>query len=254
MRKIVIAALLLVASAVTASAADLAARPYAKAPAVMVPVVYDWSGFYVGANVGYGWGRSDPGIITFYQPADTVFGTVAGINGKTSGVIGGAQVGYGQQFGNFVLGVEGDISGTGIKGTVSDPVLGYTASSTAQWLATVRGRGGIALDRVLFYGTGGLAVAGVRATLNDTYGATVITTRSDNIYVGWTAGVGAEWAVAPDWTIKFEYLYVDLGTKQNNFREPAPGWPRISTNTRVTDNIARVGFNYRFGGPVIAKY
>jgi outer membrane immunogenic protein len=228
-----------------ASAADMPT----KAPIVKAPVAapYNWTGFYVGANIGYGWGTSDPGPISFYAPATVFVGSIPGISGNLHGVIGGGQIGYNFQFNNFVLGVEGDFSGTGINGSVTDPVNNYTAKTEIQWLATIRGRAGVVFDRTLVYATGGVAIAGVKTTLNDVYPVGIVTTTSMPTYVGWTIGGGAEMALWSNWSAKAEYLYVDLGSKQNDFYEPSPpGWPRISTNIHVTTSIVRVGLNYKF--------
>ena len=122
----------------------------------------------------------------------------------------------------------------------------YTVTSKIDWLATARGRVGVVMDRTLLYATGGLAVARVKTTLDDLYLAGVVTTSSGATYVGWTAGVGAEFAVAPQWTVKAEYLYMDFGSKDYNFYEGAAGWQRISGSASLTANIARIGANYRF--------
>jgi outer membrane immunogenic protein len=186
-----------------------------------------------------------PGTISFYDPIDTFAGSIPGINYDVNGVIGGGQIGYNQQFGNFVLGLEGDFSGTGIKGSVSDPVAAYSATTRLEWLSTVRGRVGVAFDRVLAYVTGGVAIGSVKTTLNDDYGV-IITTNSTETHVGWTAGGGIEAALTQNWTARAEFLYVDLGSKEHNFYEPAPGWPRISANASMTAGIVRGGFNYKF--------
>jgi outer membrane immunogenic protein len=216
-------------------------------PLVAPVPAFTWTGFYIGGNVGYGWGRADPGTIIFYQPISVPVGSIQGINDDMHGVIGGGQAGYNQQFGNVLLGIEGDFSGTGIKGSVTDPVNNYTATSQIDWLTTVRGRFGFTFDHALLYATGGFAAGHVKATLNDVYSSGVITTTSGTDRAGWTVGGGIEWALSPNWTAKAEYLYVDLGSKQDNFFEPSPGWPLISGKTSVTTSIVRVGVNYLFG-------
>lgn len=256
--QVALTAVVLAAGASCALAADMAAPPPPayKAPApIMVPVAYDWTGFYIGANIGYGWGTSDPGVVSFFQPVGTLQGTINGLPASTGGVIGGGQIGYNFQASNFVFGIEGDFSGADIKGSVTDTTNNYTAQSQTQWVATVRGRLGIAFDRVLVFGSGGFAAAGVKATLNDTYPSGVITTTSSNTYTGWAAGGGLEWAVAGNWTIRGEYLYLGLGNKLNSFSETSPpGWPLITTSTHITEQIARFAVNYKFGAPVTARY
>ncbi len=251
MRRIIltlVAAVSTIALTQIASAADLG-RPVYKAPPPLSPPppVYSWTGFYVGGNIGYGWATTDPGSISFYEPASVFVASIPGISDKLNGAIGGGQIGYNFQFNNFVLGAEGDFSGTGISGSVTDSVHGYTAETKIDWLATVRGRAGVAFDRTLVYATGGVAIASVKTTLNDGYTSGIITTSSTPTYVGWTVGGGVEMAFWSNWSAKAEYLYVDLGSKQNNFYEPhPPGWPRISSTASATANIVRVGLNYKF--------
>jgi outer membrane immunogenic protein len=236
--KILLAAFVLVAG--PAMAADLPV----KAPLVAAPQAYNWTGFYVGANIGYGWGDSKSGTTDFYDPA--FVGSIPGTSNSMNGVIGGGQVGYNQQFGNIVFGLEGDFSGTGIKGSVTDTVLGYTATSSIDWLATGRGRLGFSFDRSMVYATGGVAVGRVKVKLDDAYPSGVITTASTTTHVGWTIGAGIETALSPNWSVRAEYLYVDLGSERNNHYEPAPGWSQISYDSTITANIARVGINYKF--------
>jgi len=231
-----------------AMAADMPVKaPVYKAPAVVA--AYNWTGFYIGGNVGYGWARGSSDVVTFFDPPGVPVGSIPGESTRLNGIIGGGQAGYNIQFNNIVWGLEGDISGTGIKGSVTSPVFGYTATSNIEWLATGRGRLGVAFDRTLVYATGGVAVGSVKNTLDDVYGATIVTTTSTTTHVGWTVGAGVESALSfsPHWTVRIEYLYVDLGKKQNNHYEPSPpGWPQISYESKVTANIARVGFNYKF--------
>jgi outer membrane immunogenic protein len=230
-----------------ASAADLPV----KAPAYKAPFVtqYNWTGFYVGGNVGYGWAQVKPGTISLYGPAFA--GSIDGIDYSPKGVIGGAQAGYNHQFSNnMLLGLEADFSAAGINGAVYNPT-NSTSTSKIDRLATARARAGFVMDRALIYGTGGLAVAHAKTTLDDYYpqntppDPTVITTSDAAIYLGWTAGAGAEFALSPNWTVKAEYLYVDLGSKDYNFYEGSAGWARISGTASLTMSIARVGFNYQ---------
>jgi outer membrane immunogenic protein len=241
MRSFQSALLAAVAAFGIASVASAADMPV-KAP-IMAPV-YNWSGFYVGGNVGYGWSDTEPGTISFYDPA--FVGSIAGINYSQKGIIGGAQAGYNYQLNNMVLGLEADFSGTGIKGSVTDTTNNYTSTTHIDWLATVRARAGVVVDRALIYVTGGWAIAGVKTTLDDVYPAGIVTTTSSATHSGWTVGGGVEVALAGNWTVKGEYLYVDLGSKDFNFYEGAAGWQRISGTAALTASIARLGINYRF--------
>jgi outer membrane immunogenic protein len=272
LKTIAASALAAIAVASAASAADLAARPYTKAP-VMAPV-YDWTGFYIGGNVGYSWGRSSD-TSTLTNGAGTVlFTTGAGAN--MDGVIGGGQIGYNWQIQNWVWGLEADIQGSDQKGRrdylcptgVCTPPFGVLAvfpgpavpvalDQKLEWFGTVRGRVGVlATPQVLFYATGGLAYGEVNTSA--VIGAGAFGFNARDTRVGYTVGAGVEGAIGGNWTAKLEYLYMDLGRTSGTFLTtiPALGGGVLSYNysSRITDNIVRVGLNYKFGGPVIAKY
>jgi outer membrane immunogenic protein len=273
LKAIAAAAVTAVAVTSAASAADLAARPYTKAP-VMVEPIYNWTGFYIGGNVGYSWGRSrDTSTLT--NGAGTVlFSSIDRAN--MNGVIGGGQIGYNWQVQNWVWGLEADIQGSDQKGSraflcptgVCSPPFGViavfpgaavpvTLDQKLEWFGTVRGRVGfLATPKVLFYATGGLAYGEVRTA--ETIGAAAFGFSRSDTRVGYTVGAGVEGAIGGNWTAKLEYLWVDLGTTSGSFVTtlPALGGGVISANhsSHITDNIVRVGVNYRFGGPVVAKY
>jgi outer membrane immunogenic protein len=273
-----------------AVAADLPARGYFKAPAIAPAPVYDWTGFYVGGNIGYSWGREhDEGTLTSTQNV-SVFRT-AGNNlvsstttplaslpiwgrSNMNGVLGGGQFGYNWQQSNWLLGLEADIQATDEKSTGNIcPAIGCPAGSVLfpanyklDWFGTVRGRVGfLATPRVLLYATGGLAYGHLDAS------APTIPMSWGGTNAGWTVGAGGEVAIDHNWSVKFEYLYMDLGTfggasTTTTTVANAPNLPQVGFNTvttttttgsfgtRFTDNIVRVGVNYRFSGPVVAKY
>jgi outer membrane immunogenic protein len=232
MKKLLLSAAAIVAFAAPALAADLPARTYSKAPAVVVDPTYNWSGFYIGGNLGGAWGRSDynflpsgawGGVFLAQLQAD------GGARLNMANVSGGAQAGYNWQINQLVLGLEADIQYIGLRktniftqnGPVANIVTSYvfTESSKSDWLATVRGRIGFTVDHVLFYGTGGLAIADSRSsdslvfpTLTPAATFTGTGSRSDT-QLGWTAGGGMEWAFAPNWSVKGEYLYAQFGRK-----------------------------------------
>jgi outer membrane immunogenic protein len=250
MNKFLLSAVGLIAMATSAAAADLAARPYTKAPPMMVPAVYDWTGGYVGVEGGFGWGHSDqtdPGIAPPAPPTDRV--PADGHYSVRGGLIGGT-LGYNWQAGPWVFGLEGDYSWSDIKGhsDVCGPttVMPHPCGTKLESFGTFRGRVGYAAGatgNVLLYATGGLAVGDVHAW-------DALTPASGSEFrAGWTVGAGIEGAFAPNWSAKLEYLYVDLG-KAHLF-DIVPTVPEtVSFNT----NIVRAGINYRFGGPVVAKY
>jgi outer membrane immunogenic protein len=257
----------------SASAADLAARPYTKAPPMVDPV-FSWTGWYIGVNGGGSFGSSTGRLDSFttappgasFLPAVTAGGTPQSLGAKHEGGFGGGQVGYNWQQGMWVYGLETDIQGAGIgsTSTVTFPGGGGTVPSVStgrdriDWFGTFRGRVGVAVDRVLFYGTGGLAYGGVKSTATNLYtpaaAGTFMGSTSDT-KVGWAAGAGVEWAFAPNWSLKAEYLHVDLGRSTVTIADPV-NFPISFANYRFshTFDTVRAGINYKFGGPILAKY
>ncbi|MGB8401158.1 MAG: outer membrane beta-barrel protein [Bradyrhizobium sp.] len=303
--------------AAPAMAADMAVKtPVYKAPPAAA--VYSWTGFYVGGNLGYSWGRSGSDWntsalnISGGNPACQFAGTSFCVTGtdtnKLNGAIGGVQAGYNWQTGQFLAGVETDFQwsrqrGSRLFNTGFDVGLGLppgtlSANYTEKlaWLGTLRGRFGYAADRWLVYATGGLAYGRVSidgtatATGSDQiaaliglttapcavsgplgFGACPFASFSNSVNkVGWTLGAGAEGAIAGNWSWKIEYLHVDLGKVSTTFAT-LPGCYGSSSGNQgactfaaagsgtisrgITDEIVRVGINYRFGsGPVVASY
>jgi len=213
---------------------------------------------------------------------------VAGF-GNNAGFTGGGQFGYNWQFnGSGVVGFESDIAWTGQNRSVifnsSIPAAGFrqsqvysaTISRNLDYIGTVRGRlGFLATPAFLLYGTGGLAYGGARSsTLEATAVVPGVSSgvgggSFSDTRVGWTAGAGAEWMFAPNWSAKVEGLYYDLGRVSYGtaLQQICPvsagicaapgavfGQTTGVTSMRFTGAIARVGVNYHFGGPVVAKY
>ena len=206
------------AAAQTAFAADLPRRPPPDYPTKAPPLrAFDWTGFYVGVNGGYGWGTSR------YD-----FGA-AGINrfNVNGGLVGGT-IGYNYQFGQTVLGIEGDIDWADINGSAA--CVAGLCQTKVDWLSTVRGRLGYAIDRFMPFVTAGAAFGDVKANIPG-LGS------QSNTQAGWTVGGGAEYAFAPNWTVKAEYLYVDLGKFNCN---------TCGANVKFNENIVRAGLNYKF--------
>jgi outer membrane immunogenic protein len=240
-KNIIIAAVTaLVLGPTAVSAADL---PVKAAP---VPVaIYDWTGFYIGVAGGGSLGTST------HIDAATGLGDTLGYNVR-GGLVGGT-LGYNWQVSSFVFGFEGDASWVGEYGSHPDDGLAgnpaFTSFTKATWVATARGRAGYAVNNLLFYGTGGYAAAGVEAGVKDANTgallASATSTRS-----GWTAGGGLEWGFAPNWSAKFEWLYMKFDSAA--FNTLVAEGPRSSVP--LDDNVVRAGINYRFGGPVVAKY
>lgn len=244
-----------------ASAADLAPI-YTKAP---IAAPYTWAGFYAGANAGYSWG---PWGTTSNQEIFNFESTTA--SPKVDGVIGGLQAGYNWQYSpQWVLGVEADIQITGEKATQNwgDPEIPVVptvkdfigrccgpASLSSEWqfpwFGTARVRAGyLATPTWLLYATGGLAFGESQYKFNFSQpGAapppTSYSLSSGETRVGYALGAGAETKLDKNWSVKFEYLYIDLGTASVNTTD-IDGAP-FSVTYHVRDHIARVGVNYSF--------
>ncbi len=251
--------------ATSALAADLPVRTYTKAPVYVEPV-YNWTGFYIGGNLGYSWGRSND-TSTLTDATGTVL-LVTSDRTDLNGIVGGGQIGYNWQMQGWVWGLEADIQGTDEKGardftfTPAVNILNIQArlpvaipfdlAQKIDWFGTVRARAGVLVaPKVLLYATGGLAYGEVNSS--ETVGTVVPSAFSaSNTNVGWTVGAGIEGVIGGNWTAKLEYLYVDLGTVSGSFTLPSTNV--ISYNSHITDNILRVGINYKFDGPVVAKF
>ena len=215
MRNILFTTISLAALSVTGS---LAADLPRSAPAPVLVRAYSWTGFYLGINGGYGWGSSN-------------WNALNSSSGPNGGLIGGT-IGYNWQTGAAVLGLEGDIDWTDLRGSFTNAACPTGCQTRNGWLATMRGRLGYAIDRVMPYATGGLAVGDIRAAQ---LGVGNITSTQ----AGWTVGAGVEAAVAPNWTAKIEYLYVDLGNVNC-------GTCTAVTAVNFKANLVRVGLNWRF--------
>lgn len=247
-----------------ASAADMAVKAPVKAAA---PIPYSWGGWYAGANTGYGWGDGSVSLGPTNNPVSiayfgSTFPTFIPWNVKPhpSGAIGGAQVGYNWQRDRLVAGFEADFQGSNVNGSVTTFVAPITAVTTQRldWFGTLRGRIGLAANNVLFYATGGLAYGEVNhvfSTNNDGAGAFEnLASRSTS--AGYAVGGGVEWGFAPNWTAKAEYLFLDLGSRSYSTIPggTAPAGASIDGHFQDRFQIARVGVNYKWGAPVVAKY
>lgn len=225
MKKLALAALAFGLSMGTAHAADLI---IASDPMVDVAAAaHDWNGFYAGVFGGYGSGNTNYTVIA--APA-----TQANI--ATSGWLLGATAGVNGQWDMFVLGVEGDIAWSNIGGDAA--ALGGTISTNTSWIATLRGRAGIAVDQALLYVTAGVAAANVSSTSN--VPGTFAGTRT-----GWTAGAGLEYAVTEDWSVKAEYAYTHLGTASDG-GALAGGIPANALDITPSFHAVKIGANFHF--------
>jgi outer membrane immunogenic protein len=265
MNRLSILGVALLAGTTAASAADLGRRPL-KAPPVAAPVaVWNWTGFYVGAHAGYGFGDNDS-VDTSGQAAINITNVLGGARPATVGLerdgfVGGGQMGYNWQFApNWLIGIEADISYTDFRESTdvrTVPLAGVgsllnTFSTRLDYLGTVRGRIGYVVDRTLFYATGGLAYGDVRNTVNffGPAGQLQFSGRNSSVETGYAVGGGIEHAFLPNWTVKGEYIYFDLGRDTVNVAViPGSGGGGTGYNStfRNDGHIGRVGLNYKFG-------
>lgn len=228
-----------VAAPAAASAADLYRAQAAPPPAAYVPPVTApnlWAGFYVGLNGGYASGNGGD-VIDYNGGADYL------TRAQPKGGFGGGQIGYNFQSGSFVYGVESDFQGASIgssaAGLSANNNTAFTSRENIDWFGTVRGRLGWAFGPALLYGTGGFAYGNVnqRAVLgNDILG-------NNSTQTGYTVGGGIEYKFTPNWSVKAEYQYIDLGNEKLTDNLGAVAGPLDNSLQTV-----RAGLNYRFGG------
>ena len=208
MSRIILGAAALIGAiwAASVEAADLPYGGYRGPYTVNQPLnFYSWAGPYLGGNLGWAWGSVDNNVT------------------KPSGLVGGAQAGYNFQTGPWVFGVEGDLQATG----ASDTFAPWKFSNP--WFGTVRGRGGYAFNNIFFYGTAGLAFGEL---IGQTFGVS-----ENHTNVGWTVGLGAEFGLTPNGSVKTEYLFIDL----NDTNSSITGLPN-----GYHFGLLRAGVNYRF--------
>ncbi len=205
----------------------------------------DWTGAYVGAQGGYGWSSADVSNMEFEGAPSGIPAFDVGLDGA----MGGLTAGLNYQTGRVVFGLESDISLTWVSGSddTYEGSPGFTSEADLHWLSTLRARAGIAMDRILVYATGGLAIGSVEGTIHDDYGlAGIITTHDTTTHLGWTMGAGAEYVISDQLTLKAEYIYFDLGSEQMSFNEGLGGWNPMTADVDLTGNVARIGANFRF--------
>jgi outer membrane immunogenic protein len=219
MKRLFVAGVALVGLTGAAVAADLppGGAPYYTAPYALP--VFTWTGFYVGVNGGGGFGNS-------------AWDTTSSFS--TTGALVGGTIGYNYQMGPAVLGAEGDIDWSNIKGTTTTGACPAGCTTSDSWLSTLRARLGYAAGRFMPYVTGGGAFGNINAATPGLVGGGATN-------VGWTVGAGLEFAIAGHWSAKAEYLYVDLGKFNCGAGCGAP-----SDNVSFTTSLVRGGINYRF--------
>jgi outer membrane immunogenic protein len=243
--------LLALGIAAPAMAADLPVA-YSKSP-VLIPVAYDWSGLYIGANGGWGSSRmcwdQNTGLGGVFLASD-------GCHNATGPVAGG-QLGYRFQTGAFVFGF--DLQGDWAKLSGSHPsvLLGPPIANRSRVadFGLFTGTLGYAFNTVLLYGKGGVAVVSNKYEgINTAAGNAIFDSAHGENRWGGVAGVGVEYAFVPDWSVAFEYDHLFMGKNLTDFFSPVSGAFIREERLKQSVDLFTVRVNYRWGGPVIAKY
>lgn len=217
-------------------------------PAPVAVDTFSWTGGYIGINAGYAGGKFKHPFSVYDELFDETL--VSGsVNFNASGFVGGVQVGYNWQFDNrFVVGAEADFQGSTVKGDVSAHADGLSAKAETkiEWFGTVRARlGYAATERLLVYGTGGLAYGKVKSGYSLSDGVDSVGESTSKTKAGWTIGAGAEYAINNNWTLKSEYLYTDLG-KRTLINYTDADLFNYNLESKVNFHTVRVGLNYKF--------
>jgi outer membrane immunogenic protein len=251
MRKTLLAAAGLASLAIApALAADLPARTYTKAPVVVAPI-YDWSGFYIGLNGG---GASSRECYTITSVAGAaVVPNSEGCHNATGGLVGG-QLGYRWQASNWVFGLEAQGDWASLKGSNSSltAIIPYTNQTKIDALGLFTGQVGYAWNNVLWYVKGGAAVSDNKYSSFFTASGVVFNQTTETRWGG-VVGTGLEIGFAPNWSVAFEYDHLFMGNPNVTFPVSAIAVTR-SDNIRQDVDMGTVRINYRFGGPVVARY
>jgi outer membrane immunogenic protein len=239
---LVTASLVALGAAAPAMAADLAARPYTKAPP-MVQAAYNWSGFYVGLNGGGG---------TSHKCWDLVAGASEGCHDATGGTVGG-QVGYRWQTGPVVFGVEAQGNWADFTGDNISQVFAADRNRTKiDAFGLFTGQVGYAWNNALLYVKGGAAVVDDKYSIVSAAAGSLLASASETRWGG-VVGVGVEYGFAPNWSAGVEYDHMFMGTQSNNFTTPVGAFAGAD-NIRQDVDLFTARVNYKFGGPIVARY
>ncbi len=233
-----------------ADAADLRPATYTKAPLMAAPG-YDWGGFYIGANGG---GASSHECLTITSVAGVaVASNSEGCHDATGGLFGG-QMGYRAQFANWVLGVEAQADWADLKGSnVSlTAVIPYTNQTQIDAIGLITGEVGYAWNNVLWYVKGGAAMADNQYNSYFTATNVVFNLVSETRWGG-VVGTGIEFGFTPNWSVALEYDHLFMGSNTVTFPMSAIAVTR-SDNISQSVDMGTARLNYRFGGPVVARY
>lgn len=245
-------------------AADLPVKALRAAP---VTEIIDWTGFYLGAHGGYGWGDKTWSV----GPQPPIL--PLSVSGNVEGALGGFHGGYNYQIGRLVLGLEGQWTWNNVKGTHSGTLGGFTNtfSVDADWFSSVTGRVGYAVDRWLLYADGGAVWA--RETYSAQLGAFPVLFQARDTRLGWTVGGGVEYVIDRNWSVRGEYSYMNFETGRNGsggglrfngvgvVPVPPPPPPVVpppgifDSDLEQHMHLLKIGLTYRFApAPLAVRY
>jgi outer membrane immunogenic protein len=253
MKKLIAAAAFIALGSTSVLAADLAAR---YTPPMVVDAMYNWSGFYIGINGGGGWAQNDHSDLTlgggfWTDGPDGALGGRQRVN--ADGALFGGQAGYNWQMSSWVFGLEVAGDATNIRRT--DVSIFFPATdlltSKVDGIFTVTGRIGYAFNNWLPYIKGGYAGAQLRTTNFDNAASSL---DHSDWRSGYTIGAGLEYGIAPNWTVGVEYAFMDFGNRSWNSATIGPGAGPEFFNDSLRISTVTGRLNYRFGGPVVARY
>ncbi|MGH6908519.1 MAG: outer membrane protein [Methylococcales bacterium] len=230
-------------AAATALSGFLALTGAASAADPVIDTAYDWTGFYIGANVGYGGADIEGDFDLSDGPGNFLTGGSGSFNLDLNGIVGGAQAGYNWQTGNWVLGIEADASFVDWDDSVGPNIDTETVSAETDFLGTLRLRAGLAVDNWLLYATAGGAITDTKYTAQNGGGADRGSLNLNDI--GVVVGGGVEWAFASNWSFRAEGLYFIFDDRENAATLTTDSDP--GDNAELNDAwLARAGINFRF--------
>ncbi|PAY07977.1 MULTISPECIES: outer membrane protein [Bradyrhizobium] len=246
MKKYLLAGAVALTMATPALAADMAVKAHPVPPPP--PVIYNWTGFYIGANGGWGDSRNCWGFVP-------VAGAIIpdGCSSRSGGVFGG-QLGYRWQAGQFVFGLEGQGDWADIKSSrlsLINPL--FSTTTKMDGLGLITGQLGWAWDAALFYVKGGAAVTSNRYDIWTTLGGVGVASATSTRWGG-AVGVGFEYGFTPNWSVGLEYDHLFMGDANNTFSVVNPIVAGAANRISQDVDLLTIRFNYRFGGPVVARY
>jgi outer membrane immunogenic protein len=242
--------LLTLGFAVPAAAADMPARAY-KAPVAVPAPVYDWTGFYIGANAG---GASSHNCWDATTAAGVFFANEGCHN--ATGAVAGGQIGYRWQTSSFVFGLEAQGDWANLRGSNDSLLLPgfFTNVSRVDGIGLFTGQIGWAWNSVLLYAKGGAAVVADRFHVETTAGAVLAALEVKDTRWGGTVGAGVEFGFAPNWSVGAEYNHLFLQDRTVSFTDAVFGVFFGADRIHQDVDMVTLRLNYRFGGPVVARY